>query len=188
MRVSEIWDPHDPWGKIDMNCLKVLIRMIDGTSEKVAMIVSILMPAMAAVIFYEVIARYVFNSPTIWGQDLAVFMFGYLGMLSGAYVLKQNAHINVDIVYTRFSNRGQAVLNSVSYPLVLFFVLLVLWKGWESARLSYELKETTRGLWTVPVWHFKLMLALGGFLLVLQGLVNWVKNLYLAITGKELKS
>ena len=52
----------------------------------------------------EVIRRYVFNSPSVWGGELAQLLFGAYAILSGGVVLRENGHVNVDIIYANFTN------------------------------------------------------------------------------------
>lgn len=142
---------------------------------------------MVIVITYEVVARYFFNRPTIWAQDTAVFMFGYCGLLSGAWVLQRGEHINLDLVYNLLSPRGKAILEVISGLLLLFFVGLVLVYGFKEAQSSFAIHERRPTEWAPPAGHFKLMMPIAGGLLFLQGLGNWLRSLYRALTDKELQ-
>jgi TRAP-type mannitol/chloroaromatic compound transport system permease small subunit len=142
---------------------------------------------MAVVLTYEVVARYIVERPTIWANDMAIFMFGYCGLLSGAYVLKCDEHIKVDVLYSRFSPRKKAILDLVFGLLVLFFALLVVIYGWKTARAAIIMHELRPTEWAPPAGHFKLMIPIGGFLLLLQWIANWIRNLYRIITNRELR-
>jgi TRAP-type mannitol/chloroaromatic compound transport system permease small subunit len=54
---------------------------------------------------YEVIARYVFNAPTIWSFDLTYMLYGAMFMLGAAYALHKGAHIRTDFLLGQFSPR-----------------------------------------------------------------------------------
>ncbi len=157
-------------------------------SEGIGLLVSVLMPAMVVVLAIEVVARYVFNRPTLWAYDTAIFMFGYTGLLGGAYALKRREHINVDLFYARLSPRGKAVLDVITGLLFFFFMALVVIYGWGTAIQAIEGGEATATLWGPPIGHFKLMIPIGAALLILQGLANWIRSLYLAATNKELEA
>ena len=168
-----------------MRLLKVVIGAVDRLSEGIGLLVSVLMPAMVVVLAIEVVARYVFNSPTIWAYDTAIFMFGYTGLLGGAYALKNKEHINVDLIYNRFTPRGKAVLDVITGLLFFFFMTLVIIYGGEAAIAAIRGGEATATLWGPPIGHFKLMIPVAAVLLFLQGMANWIRSLYLAITNKE---
>jgi len=171
-----------------MVTLQFILRLIDRLSSFVGTAVSVLLPALTLVLTFEVVARYFFERPTIWAFDMAIFMFGYLGLLAGAYVLKEKEHINVDLIYGRFSPRGKAVLDVITGLLFFFFMTLVVAYGWKAAYSALSFGDHRPTEWGPPLGHFKLMIPLGALLLLLQGLANWIRNLYLAITGEELKT
>lgn len=169
-----------------MQSVKLVLHAVDRLSEVVGLLMSVLMPAMVAVLAIEVVARYIFNSPTIWAYDTAIFMFGYTGLLGGAYALRKKEHINVDLIYSRLSPRGRAVLDVTTGLLFFFFMTLVIIYGWDNAIEAIRRGEATATLWGPPIGHFKLMVPVGAALLFLQGLANWIRSLYLAVTNKEL--
>ena len=169
-----------------MRFLKIVLRAVDQLSEGIGLLVSVLMPAMVVVLAIEVVARYVFDSPTIWAYDTAIFMFGYTGLLGGAYALKRREHINVDLFYARLSPRGRAVLDVITGLLFFFFMALVVFYGWTTAIEAIKGGEATATLWGPPIGHFKLMIPIGAGLLILQGLANWIRSLYQAATNREL--
>jgi TRAP-type mannitol/chloroaromatic compound transport system permease small subunit len=169
-----------------MQAVKTFIRVVGRVSDIVGLCVSVLMPAMVAVLALEVVHRYLFHRPTIWTFDIAVFMFGYIGCLSGAYVMKRREHINVDLVYSLFSPRGRAVLDVCSGLLFFFFMVLVVVYCWKAGVDAFVAGDRTSTEWGPPLSHFKLVIPIGGFLLLLQGMANWLTSLYLAFTGREL--
>ena len=51
--------------------------------------------------YYEVIARFVFNSPTNWVHESMFLMFGMQYMLAGAYAYREDQHVRVDVVLSQ---------------------------------------------------------------------------------------
>ncbi len=168
-----------------MQTLRFFIRIMDKLSKWIGLSTSVLLPAMVAVLSYEIVSRYVFSKPTVWAFDTAIFMFGYCGLLSGAYILREREHINVDVIHNRLSPRKRAILDSVTSLLFFFFIILVIVYGWKSAVTSIAFGEHTSTEWGPPVGHFKLMLPIGGLLLFLQGIANWIRSIYRAVTDRE---
>ncbi len=74
------------------------------------------------VYYYEVIARFVFNSPTNWVHESMFLMFGMQYMLSGAYAYREDQHVRVDVVYAKFSPRGKAIADIITS--VFFFIFI----------------------------------------------------------------
>ncbi len=170
-----------------MRVLRLFIRTVDWVSDRLGLMLSVLLPVMVLVLTYEVVARYVFKNPTVWAYDMAIFMFGYTGLLCGAHLLRRKEHINVDLVYERLSPRKRAILDSITGLLFFFFIVLVIIYSSKTAFFALKMGQKTATEWAPPVGHFKLMIPVGAFLLLLQGFANWIRSLYRAITDKELK-
>ena len=73
------------------------------------------------VFYYEVIARYVFNSPTVWAHESMFLMFGMQYLLAGGFCLRERAHVRVDVLYMHLSLRARAAANVITS---LFFFAL----------------------------------------------------------------
>ena len=169
-----------------MDIIRIFVRNVDRLSAIVGIAISAALPVMVCVLTVEVVARYIFDSPTIWAFDTATFLFGYCGLLAGAYVHRRREHINVDIFYGRLSPRWQAVLDTLTGLIFFFFIILVIVYGWKEAYPALASGERRPSEWAPLVGHFKMMVPVGAFLLLLQGFANWLRSLYLAVTGKEL--
>jgi len=171
-----------------MKIIKIYIRLIDGLNNIIGRSVSVLLPAMVLVLAIEVVARYIFKSPTLWAYDIAIFMFGYTGLLAGGHVLRVGEHVNVDIIYASLSPRRKAIADVVTGPLFFFFMILLVIYTSKTAVMALEMHEKTPTAWGPPMGHFKLMMPIGGMLLLLQGSAMWIRNLYKAITNKDLET
>ena len=170
-----------------MTLLKLLLRAIDRLSVIVGYSVAVLVPLMILSLVYEVISRYFFHAPTLWAQDVSIFLFGYIGLLGGAFVMKEHAHINVDLVYSRLSHRGRAVCDSLTALVAMFFLILVVTYAWHEGIKAIQLGLRRPTDWGPPMGHFILAISIGGFLLLLQTFAHWMRNLHVALTGRPLE-
>jgi len=161
--------------------------MIDSISEWTGKIVSFLIIVIIGVTIWEVILRYVFNAPTIWAFDAAYLIFGAYGVLGGAYTLYLKGHVNVDILYGRFPLRVRAIVDLGTSIFFFLFCGLLLWKGGEMAWDSLKIMERGSSAWNPPIYPIKLTIPIGVFLLLLQGIAKFIRDLVMATTGKELK-
>ncbi len=129
------------------------------------------------VYYYEVIARYVFNSPTNWAHEAMFLMFGMQYLLAGGYVLREGSHVRVDVFYMRLSKRGKALVDILTSVFFLIFTLTLIWTGWTFFMDSYQVNEVSFTEWAVQYWPIKFALPLGGLLLLLQGLAQLLKDI-----------
>lgn len=145
-----------------------LVTSIDRLSERTGQWLSLLMPAMVLVIGFEVVARYFFAAPTIWAYDTALLCYAWLGMLGGAFAMKRNGHIRVDIVSSRLPPRGQAALELVTFPLVAFFLVLVVWQVGLAALDAWHTGSRRPTEWAPPLILFLGAAPVGAVLVLLQ--------------------
>ena len=166
-----------------MKILDLAVGAINATNEWVGKILSFAVLLMFVLVIMEVFLRYLFNSPTVWTNELTQLIFGAYIILSGGYILKMGGHVNVDILFSHLSPRGQAILNVITFPVFLAFGGMMLIYGWSLAYESLTILEHSESAWNPPIYPVKLMIPLGAALLILQGFVDLKRNISTLITG-----
>jgi len=168
-----------------MRVLGKVFHIIDMISEWSGKLVSFLMLPLIAFIVYDVLMRYVFNAPTDWAHELSYLMFGTLWVIGGAFALQQKAHVKMEIIYNRLPLRQRAIIDLITAPLFFVFIGILLWKGWDLAWSSVLRLEHSNSFWSPPIYPVKMMIPLGAFLLLLQGVVRFIRDAITATTGRE---
>ncbi len=131
--------------------------------------------------YYEVMARYVFNSPTNWAHEGMFLMFGMQYLIAGGFVLREGGHVRVDVIYNYFPKRGKAMVDVLTSVFFFIFMLTLLVTGWTFFYDSYEVKEVSFTEWAIQYWPIKLSLSVGAALLLLQGLAQLIKDIAIVI-------
>jgi len=170
-----------------VNYVLRLLHGIDAINERAGKAISILVVGMTGILCWEVILRYAFNAPTIWAHEVSGHIFAAYSVLGGAYVLLVNEHVRSDVVYARFSPRGRAILDLVTFPLFFMLLGLILVEGVPMALSSIEVREVTVSFLHSPVYPIKACIPIAAFLMLLQGLAHFIRALALVITGRELR-
>jgi TRAP-type mannitol/chloroaromatic compound transport system permease small subunit len=134
--------------------------------------------------YYEVLARYVFNSPTNWVHESMFLMFGMQYLLAGAFAYREDQHVRVDVLYTRFSPRGKAIADLVTSIFFFIFAGTMLWTGARFALDAISYDEHSFTEWGVQYWPVKLAIPVGAALILLQGLSKLIKDV-LIVFGKR---
>jgi TRAP-type mannitol/chloroaromatic compound transport system permease small subunit len=129
------------------------------------------------VYYYEVAARFLFNSPTIWVHESTFLMFGMQYMMSGAFAYREDQHVRVDVVYAKFSPRGKAVADIITSVFFFIFVGTMFWTGARFAMDSIQVGEHSFTEWGIQYWPVKLAIPIGATLLLLQGVSKLVKDI-----------
>lgn len=170
-----------------MNFILRLLHGIDAINERTGKALSVLVVVLTGILCWEVLLRYAFNSPTIWAHEVSGHIFAAYSVLGGAYVLLVNEHVRSDVIYARFSPRGRAIFDLVTFPLFFMLLGIILVKGVPMALHSIEVREVTVSFLHSPVYPIKTCIPIAAFLMLLQGLAGFIRALALVITGKELR-
>jgi TRAP-type mannitol/chloroaromatic compound transport system permease small subunit len=136
------------------------------------------------VYYYEVIARFVFNSPTNWVHESMFLMYGMQYMLCGAYAYREDQHVRVDVFYTKFSPRGKAIADIVTSVFFFIFILTMTWTGARFAMDAINNNEVSFTEWGIQYWPVKLALPIGAAMMALQGLSKLIKDIVF-VTGRR---
>jgi TRAP-type mannitol/chloroaromatic compound transport system permease small subunit len=158
--------------------------VIDAVNGKIGEFVAYWGVIAVFVYYYEVVGRYVFNSPTNWVHESMVLMFGMQFMLSGAYAYREDQHVRVDVLYVKLSARGKAIADIISSVFFFIFTLTLVYTGGRFALDAINNSETSFTEWGIQYWPVKLAIPIGAALIVMQGVAKLVKDIVL-VTRRE---
>lgn len=169
--------------------MHAVVRAIDRFAEWTGVLVAWLMVPLVVAVAWEVVARYVFDAPTVWSFDITYMLYGAMFMLGAAYTLRVGAHIRTDFFWERWSARTRGVIDTVAY-VVFFFpgIALFFYVGWNEAWYAYDIGETSEQTpWRPILWPLKASIPVSAALLLLQGVSELAKALYAALHGSEFE-
>lgn len=107
-------------------------------------LIAFLLGVMTLVTFINVLIRKLFaNDPPaliewlklenigLWGGELTVFMFGWLGLLGASYAVKKGAHLGVDALINIFSAPLRRVFGLLAVSICIVYAFLLLKGSWD---------------------------------------------------------
>ena len=113
--------------------------------------------AMMSIIFieiamlYEVISRYVFASPTLWANEMTLWIASILFLMAGLYAMQQRSHIRIFIIYEMFPRWAKKLADSVSVLLITIFTFCLIWGAFDEAVDKFERFERFGTAWDPPI-------------------------------------
>ena len=150
-----------------MNNLLKISKFIDDFNVKVGKLFSWLLLLMVLFTSLIVVLRYLFNIGFIWMQELVRFFYAAVFLICAAYTLAEDAHVRVDIFYSKLSIKKKCIINLIGSIIFLLPVCFITFyysysyvlNSW--AQLEGSLEE--RGLHAVFImktfiWIFSFML------------------------------
>ncbi|MEP3046148.1 MAG: TRAP transporter small permease [Roseibium sp.] len=103
------------------------------------------------VMFFEVVSRYVFEKPTLWANELSLWIAGFIFLLAGLYAMQQRSHIRIFIVYDLMPRWLQKFADIISVVLIWVFTFILIWGSYNEALSKFIRWETFGTAWDPPI-------------------------------------
>lgn len=146
----------------------VLLRWIDYTSEAGGIVGAVCMLLVTVIIVFEVIMRYLFNSPTTWVGEMSIYLSMGIGFMALAYALKSDGHFPITVLIDRLTPKMRSRLKVFTDFAGFLYSTTFIFKGYEMAKFAYEIEDVSSGMMEVPLWIPWSLVPIGGLLLALQ--------------------
>jgi TRAP-type mannitol/chloroaromatic compound transport system permease small subunit len=166
--------------------LKATVQVITKANLGIAYVITSVLLMFGGIMLYEAIARHFFSSPTTWAFEFSKMAFGFYMIWGGAYTMLRGEHVSMDIFYSRWPPRTKALMDSITFIFFMIFITTLLYLVCADAIKSVSFHETSNSTLSQPLYHWRAGLACGVFLLFLQGVAEFIKNLWFALFNEAL--
>ena len=163
------------------------LKVIDRFNVLLGSLSKWVVAALVFVVFYEVVARYIFGSPTVWGYQMMCMLGATIAALGWGYVESQNGHVRVDVIYVMFPKKVQLFIDLVGgiiFGIPLFVVYIYLSLTWAiNAVKSKEILMET--FWYPSAVPIRIIILLGFIFGFVQFLANYIRLIVTLVKGEE---
>lgn len=168
-----------------MSFLLALARVIDTINEKLGLTISWALLAAVLICAGNAVMRYAFSISSNAWLEIQWYLFSAVFLLAASYTMRRNEHVRIDVLAGRFPKRLQVWIDAFGF---LFFVLPMTWLTFYYSlpfvARSMEIQEVSSNAGGLIVWPAKLLVPVGFFLLILQGISEIIKRIAF-LTGKS---
>jgi TRAP-type mannitol/chloroaromatic compound transport system permease small subunit len=168
---------YDSSGRSVMSKLDRFLKWVDIANDFVGRWISLLVLPLIVVILYEVLMRYVLHQSQDWVPETSQFLFSALFGLGGGYILLNGGHVKLDLLYDRLSPRLKAALDVATFIFFLIYCGVLFWKGALMGWDSLKIMERSQSSWGPILFPFKFIIPIGTGLLILQGVVKFIRDI-----------
>ena len=152
--------------------MKRFIRFINRANEVIGTVSAPLTLIITGLVLLEVTARYLFNAPTTWANEVNQYLLCALVMFGGGYTLSKYSHTRVDILHVRFSRKHQALVEIFIGGCVFIIAAPIFWYGCMLTLEAFHAGQTSVSAAELPLWPSMATVPLGALFLGLQALSN----------------
>ena len=161
-----------------MTPLLKLSKLIDGLNERVGKGTFWLVLIMTIISAGNACVRFLFDYSSNGLLEIQWYLFAAIFLLCAPYTLQKNEHVRIDVLSSRLSPRGLAVIDIIgSLFFLLPMVVLVLWLSVPLVADSFRISEMSANAGGLIRWPVKALLPVGFALLALQGISELIKRI-----------
>jgi TRAP-type mannitol/chloroaromatic compound transport system permease small subunit len=165
--------------------IRSYVRFTDRISDYVGYLAAALIFVMGATLMFDAFTRNVINMPVHWAVELTQFTLAAYYFMGGAFTLKNNSHVRMDLFYSSLSDRSRAKIDLATSVCLIFYLVVTLFGGISSLQYAIETNERRFSIWNPSVIPIKALLVVCLVLMLMQA-VSLVFKHVAALRGEKL--
>lgn len=155
----------------------VFVRSVDAVNKVVGKFSMYLVFLMMGILLFESVSRTLFDKPHIWVVEMAQFTMAAYYLLGGGYSMILRGHVRMDLLYGRWSPRRKGIMDAITTPFMIFYLIFLLIGGLSSIEYALTYGQTNYTPWAPPLAPIKIIMTLGIFLMLLQAIATFFKDI-----------
>lgn len=152
-----------------------MIRFVERLNDVCGKLSAAMFFAIGGMIVYEVIARYVFLSPTVWAEEMSRFFQIWATYLAAGYILKHRHLIRIELLIGRLGPRLRVGFEALSLVFIGVFCFVAIFYGAGVVAESVAVGRATSTMLAVPRWMTESAIPVGFGLLLVQCVIELLR-------------
>lgn len=149
-----------------------MLRLAERNLFKlVSVFAQILLVASAAAAFYQVIARFILQSPADWSEVLTRALLIWTVLLGIALAFRQGAMISVELMQNLLKGPKQRLLQHIIAITCVAFLVFLAWIG---GQMTYRVRFQNVPSLNIPISWIYLAIPVGSTLAAIAVLARWL--------------
>ncbi len=162
-----------------------MIKIIDTISEFFGKLSAWLFFFIGMIVTYEVFVRYLFDSPTIWVDEVSSITQIWATYIGIAFALKHKDMIVIDIAFKDHNSLIRKILETFSLLVIICFSIITVYYGFEIWLDSTLKGHRTDTFLSLPKWFTQASIWIGFLILFFQAIAEIVKVWTVGIEPNE---
>lgn len=162
------------------------VRIVDKLSNYVGYAAMSLIFVMIAVLLLDAVTRNVIRMPLHWCIEFTQFTLAAYYFMGGAWSLKDDSHVRMDLIYSHLSERGKTWMDLATIGCLLFYLAVMLIGSISSLQYAITTNEKRFSMWNPSMIPIKALMAACLVLMILQTISLAFKHVA-TLRGVELK-
>lgn len=143
-----------------MNLLSKTFKLVESSIDKLTFV---LFSAMTAIVFIQVVSRYIFGNAIFWAEEFARYAMIWIAFLGTAMGIKEDAHTKIEFFVNLLPKSLQKIVNIINCILMISFIGVISYYAIEM--MQFTLKTLTPSL-QIPLGFVQMILPISGALMI----------------------
>ena len=165
--------------------LRKFVHCVDTFNRWVGRFAMNLLFVMGAIMLYAIGSRLFLGAPINWVMEMSQFLLAAYFILGGPYSMQLDAHVRMDLFYSRMTPHRRAVTDAITILFIIFYLGVLLYGGISSTEYAWSYNQKNYTSWAPPMWPIKAIMTFGTLLLLLQCISAFIKDVA-AARGKPI--
>lgn len=124
---------------------------LDEITWRISRVAMVMVALIVIIMMYEVFMRYVLEKPTIWVNEMSLWMGGWVYLSSGLYAMQQRSHIRITILYDAVPEWLRKCFELLSTLFIVLFAAATVWGGFNESQDALINWERFGTAWDPPI-------------------------------------
>ena len=156
--------------------LSRFVKVVEAINYRLGRVMMYFIFVMIGILLWSSVSK-TFFLPSLWTLEMAQFSMVAYFLLGGPYAMQMGANVRMDLLYGSWSVRQKAWVDAFTVIFLLIYLGVLLYGGLESLLYALEYKERSPSAWRPLMWPIKSLMCLGIFLMLLQVLAEFIKDI-----------
>ena len=165
--------------------IRSYVRVVDRVSDLTGWLAASLIFVMGATLLLDAVTRNLIHIPVHWAIELTQFTLAAYYFLGGAFTLKNDSHVRMDLLYSVMSVRGKARMDFITVWCLIFYLAVMLVGSISSLIYAIETDERRFSMWNPSVVPIKILMVICLVLMLLQAFALVFKH-YATLKGEPI--
>ena len=150
--------------------------LVDRFCHLLDLATALALAVMAAMVFGNVVLRYVFNSGIAVSEELSRWLFVWLTFLGATVALKENGHLGSDMLVSRLGRTGKRVCMGLSQLLMLACTVMLFQGSLAQVKINWDVEAPVTGWSMATLYAAGVAFAVPAALLLLHQFWRTARN------------
>ncbi len=150
--------------------MNAIVKFINGINKLCIYVAAAFLGFLVFTVTYEIVSRYIFNSPSIWTSEIASYLLQFLAFFSMGYLLIEKRHVRVTFLIDRLKGTNRKLLEIFTVFLTIPYSVILVIYGFKFTESVFRLGTTSPTLLATPLWIPYSFIMIAGILLALAAI------------------